>query len=110
MKTLLPAGTLVLAALIACPCAGAQNAEVDPQTAALMKKAEELERGLAELKAELARRGALETSPAGGPQVAQALPETMAALPPANDGHVLGPLQLRGFSDLGFGRALFEKM
>ena len=74
-----------------------------------MKKAEDLERGLAELKAELARRGAVSSSAAVS-TVSTPIPEAPAVALAGNEGHSLGPLQLRGFSDLGFGRALFEKM
>jgi hypothetical protein len=107
MKKLSRTGALIVIATFVSLCARSQP-PIDPQTAALMKKAEELERGLAELKAELARRGAVSTSDSTA--VSIPVPEPPAMPQPANEGRTLGPLQLRGFSDLGFGRALFEKM
>lgn len=104
---------LVLAAVFAALPAVAQNAVADPATAALIKRVADLEKSLAELKAELVGRTATTSAPVAAP----VLPESVAAqaaaasVPQAADeGHTLGPLQFRGYTDFGFGRPLFEKL
>jgi hypothetical protein len=122
LKTLCLACLLIFASAIGAP---AQNPAQDASTAALLQRVEELERSLASIKAELAQRSATApgsvtalgsvtapgsvTALAAAPAVPPAAP-LVAALPPEDDSHTLGPLQFRGYSDLGFGRALFEKM
>jgi hypothetical protein len=99
----------------------AQSPDPQATNAALLNKVEELERSLAAIKAEMTGRPP--AAPAEAPRTAPAasspapVPAAMAPAPadvPAaavkDDNHTLGPLQFRGYSDLGFGRAPFEKL
>src|SRR5690349_10932619 len=100
----------------------AQTRPSDPATAALLKRVAELERSLAEVKAELANRveasatqGAGDTGSFAAAEAAAKAPDTIpaateAGLPYEGGGHTLGPLQFRGYGDFGFGRPVFEKM
>ena len=82
---------------------------LDDITASLRKRVEELEKSLAALKTELSRQNPVPAAPIPA-AMAPTDPAVAAAYDPApQDSHTLGPLQLRGYSDFGFGRALFEK-
>jgi phosphate-selective porin len=87
---------------------------------ALAQKVQELERSLAELKAQLNSHSAVQPAAAVAPAMAQAAPvaaPVSSAVPvdaPApvadsdSESHTLGPLQLRGFSDFSYGRPFFD--
>src|ERR1051325_7781359 len=80
---------------------------VSPESADLARRVAELEKNLASLKAELASRGTAPATPVAisGPAAADAAtPSPVADASSKDDGHTLGPLQFRGYSDFGFGR------
>jgi hypothetical protein len=102
-----------LAALLILP-AMAQTPSSNPSNDALAQKVQELERSLAELKAEMNNHSAVQPAAAVAPaQAAPVAAPVSSAAPvdtpmPAPDSdsesHTLGPLQLRGFSDFAYGR------
>jgi hypothetical protein len=108
--------TIAAASLMATALAipgWAQSATPDPETVALSRKIEALERALADVKADLARRpGAASLAPAASPIPAPAaIPEpVVSALPVEADSHTLGPIQFRGYSDFTYGRPVFSTL
>ncbi|MGA3240331.1 MAG: hypothetical protein ABSG03_28980 [Bryobacteraceae bacterium] len=124
--------TLLMLALIglAAPRPGiAQTGDSDAATAALQKRVADLERSLLEVEAELKARSApvplvpvatplvpvatapipVATTPA--PPAADLAPVTAAADPsPQEEGHTLGPIQFRVFTDFNFGGPTFDNL
>jgi hypothetical protein len=93
------------------------SAPTDPETLALARKIEALERALAEVKAELAQRPNATSIPSASPVPAQAAlpPATisdpmLAGMPADSDAHTLGPLQFHGYSNFSYGRSPFDKL
>ena len=117
LKKLWSCGVLILAF---CGSASSQT----PQTAAPSERAatertaqrvDELQKELIQLKEQIGdlntSTGSAAASPAlariGGPPDPSAEVQTGDS---AGESHRLGPFQMKGFADLGFGRPLFEKM
>jgi hypothetical protein len=109
----------------------AQSAPSDSSNEALLKRVQELERTLAELKAQLPPASTASVPAPPAPEVAAnasvpaapvAEPAPAAPVPPAapapapasqgdaSEGHTLGPLQFRGFSDFTFGRPFSDQL
>jgi len=117
-------GTACLMAVGLAVCGVAQPpTPPDPQTLALARKIEALERELAEIKAELAERpGASPIAPAASalpaqpeaapPAIAEpaALDQPALAVPAQGDSTTLGPLKFRGYTDFSYGRPIFSAM
>jgi hypothetical protein len=121
----LVAGALVWASFAGS--AAGQSSTPDSRIEQLTKKLQELEADLAAVKQELAQRAvSASASPVvpAAPVVAPAAPavQTPAPVPSAPDAsalladtsqsneHTLGPLEIRGYGDFGFGRPIFSAL
>jgi hypothetical protein len=82
------------------------------QVEALQAQLRHVQEQLAQMSGETAAVPAASSVVASGQEAVKPVEPVPDALVPATDdeGHKLGPFQMRGFSDLGFGRPLFEKM
>jgi len=109
--------TLIALAILACSPAGAQSSsdamndrELIQQ---LVKRIEELEttQKLTQERLERLARPAPAVEPASVAAPVTAMEaEQASAATESEKSHVLGPLQFRGFTDINYGRALFEKL
>ena len=114
----LPRQTLLTLALIglAFPCLSpAQTADSDAATAALLKRVAELERSLVEVKAELnAHSAPVAPVTVVAPQALPAAESAPVAAPvdtsSQEEGHTLGPIQFRVFTDFNFGRPTVDNL
>jgi hypothetical protein len=94
----------------------AQLGGQDFNPALLLQKIEEMEATQKRMQAQIDRLTAqVAATPAATPApvvVASPAEESVAAdtLNASSSGHVLGPVEFRGFSDIGYGRAWFEKL
>src|SRR5690349_5444535 len=108
---------ICVAGLVAMSCAPAvaQTGSGDPSDRELIKqlvkRIEVLEASQKELQRKLTENAVPAASPATQPP--GALVENAAQPEPDSDSttsHALGPIQFRGYSDVNYGRALFEKL
>jgi hypothetical protein len=106
----------VVCAILCCTGAGAQSAPVakdkDALVESLIKKINDLEAVQRQMQDRLDRLSgvapvALVPPPAAPPEAAQAVAETTSA--DSSEGHTLGPVQFRGFSDFNLGSPWLEK-
>jgi hypothetical protein len=127
MRALLRYTLLNLALIgLAAPSLGlAQTSDPDAATAALLKRVSDLERSLAEVKAELITHStpaavvpvaapsvpvATPSDAAATPVVADQTPATVAPDSSAPEAHTLGPIQFRVFTDFNYGQPTFDNL
>jgi hypothetical protein len=82
------------------------------QVEALQVQLKHVQEQLAQMSGETPPAPIASSAAANAQEAVKPVEPVTDALVPATDdeGHKLGPFQMRGFSDMGFGRPLFEKM